>query len=63
MDLRHHLGMREAQQLRQLAGGKPARLELRAHGPVEEQKVIARQDGLEQPSTLIAHHEPPSIID
>ena len=49
----------QAEQLRQLAGRKAPLLQLRAHGAVKEKKVVPGQRGLKQPSTLIAHHEPP----
>ena len=46
--VRHHLRVREAQELGQLPGGEPARLELRAHGAVDEQKRVAVEGGGKQ---------------
>ena len=45
VDLGDLVGVSEAQQLRQLPGGEPARLKLRSHGTVKEQKLVPAQRG------------------
>lgn len=52
MNLGDLAGVGKAQKLRQLAGGKAARLQLRSHGSIEEQELLATQHGRE---VLVAH--------
>ena len=44
MNLGDLAGVGKAQKLRQLAGGKAARLQLRAHGAVEHKEVLSVED-------------------
>ena len=51
-------GVGEAQKLRQLAGGKAARLQLRAHGAVEDEEVLSVENTLQ---IVVGHAQAPRL--
>ena len=58
MNLGDLAGVGKAQKLRQLAGGKAARLQLRAHGAVEHKEVLSVEDALQ---IVVGHAQAPRL--